>query len=250
MGSERLSGKVMKLLDGDNPSLIYTINQIRNVKNIDRIIVATTKDREDDVIDDFLQKNNILVFRGSNDDVLERYYECARYYNIKKILRITADCPLIDPSIIEKMIEIFENGNYDYLNNNFPQTFPDGMDVEIFTFKALKNAKNQAILPSEREHVTAFFRNNQKKFRIGNFSYGEDLSRFRLTLDYQEDLELIRLIVNKITQRPILMKDILSLFAKEQELYNINKKYKTNEGYELSLKKDKEFLKQKTFFNK
>ena len=178
-------------------------------------------------------------FRGNEDDVLDRYYQCAKEYDLDIIIRITADCPLIDPQIVNKALNEFEIGKIDYIQNLDPRTFPDGMDIEIFTFNILKEAWKNADLSSEREHVTPYFRNNEKKFNIKNFSHDKDLSHYRWTLDYHEDLELIKIIVNDIIQRPILMKDVLSLFEKNPKLFEINKKYDANEGYKLSLEKDK-----------
>ena len=245
MGSNRLPGKVMEFLDDENPSLYYSITQIKNVKKVDKIIVATTQQKEDDVIYNFSERMNVECFRGSSDDVLDRYYKCAQENKLNEIIRITADCPLIDPQIIDEMITEFENSNCDYIQNLEPRTFPDGMDIEIFGFDILKRAWENAKLPSEREHVTAYFRNNKKEIRIKNFSCKEDLSFHRWTLDYSEDLELLKIIVKKIDQRPILMENILSLFTKEPTLIEINGKYEANYGYKVSLEKDKEFLENK-----
>ena len=244
MGSNRLPGKVMKFLDEKNPSLYYTISQIKNVKNIKRIVIATTKLDEDDVIYDFTKKMNVGCFRGSADDVLDRYYQCAKQNKLDKIIRITADCPLIDPQLVDNIIEDFNKNEFDYVQNLEPRTFPDGMDVEIFTFNSLEKAWQDAVLPSEREHVTSYFRNNENKFRIKNIVSKKDLSHFRLTLDYNEDLKLLRTIIKKISKRPILISDILSLFLEEPSLIEINKNHVADEGYKLSLEKDKEFLKK------
>ncbi len=245
MGSSRLPGKVMELVDGKNPSLYYTVNQIKNVETIEKIVIATSKNSEDDIICNYAKKNDIEYFRGSDEDVLDRYYQCAKESGIEKIVRITGDCPLIDPEIVTKVIEEFENEEYDYIQNLEPRTFPDGMDVEIFSLKILKEAWENAKLPSEREHVTAYFRNNEDRFQIKNFTNIKDLSHYRLTLDYKEDLELVRVIIKKIKKRPILMNDVLEVFLEIPKLFNVNNKYEANEGYKLSLEKDKEFLEKK-----
>ena len=245
MGSTRLPGKVMELLDGENPSLFFTVNQIKNVKNIDRIIVATTDQEEDDIIEKFLKKKDIECFRGNSGDVLDRYYQCAKNYELDKIVRITADCPLIDPQIIDKALEEFDRSDVEYIQNLEPRTFPDGMDVEIFTFEILEEAWKEADLPSEREHVTPYFRNN-KKIRMKNFHNSKDLSFHRWTLDYNEDLELIKKLIDKISCRPIFMEHILTLFSEEPDLFDINRKYEANDGYKLSLEKDKMYLNNKS----
>jgi len=242
MGSTRLPGKVMELLDGKNPSLYYTINQLKNSLNVDKIIVATTKLNEDDIIEKISKNNKINCFRGNSENVLERFYECAKKFQLETIVRITADCPLIDPKIVDSFIEIFNSGEYDYVHNMEPRTFPDGLDAEVFSFKILEEAYKNAKLPSEKEHVTPYFRNNKDKFRIKNVINKKNMSSYRWTLDYQEDLDLIRNIIKEIKNRPILMNDIISLFNKKPNIFEINKKYLANEGLTRSLEEDKKFL--------
>ena len=242
MGSIRLPGKVMELLDDKNPSLYYTINQLKNSLNLNKIIVATTELEEDDIIEKISKDNEIECFRGSSENVLERFYECAKKFQIETIVRITADCPLIDPKIVDSIIQIFNSGKYDYVHNMKPRTFPDGLDTEIFSFKILEEAHKNAKLPSEKEHVTPYFRNNKDKFRIKNVINKKNLSSHRWTLDYQEDLDLIRNIVKEIKNRPILMSDIINLFNDKPDIFEINKKYLSNDGLVHSLKEDKKFL--------
>ena len=130
---------------------------------------------------------------------------------------------------------------YDYVTNTFPRTFPDGNETEIFSFSSLQSAYENAILPSEREHVTPYFRNKKENFRIFNFTNKEDISHLRWTLDYDVDLKLIKAIISKINTRPIHMNDILELFRNEPNLKKINQNHEPNEGYMKSLKNDKEF---------
>lgn len=245
MGSTRLPGKVMKLLDGINPSLHFTISQLKNCKLIDKIVVATTTSKEDDLIENFVKTLDVDVFRGSKHDVLDRYFECAQKFSFSEILRVTADCPLIDPTIVDKGISIFLKNSYDYVTNTFPRTFPDGNETEIFSFDLLKRAHDNALLPSEREHVTPYFKNNQNVFKIKNFSYFRDISNLRWTLDYEVDLILIKKIISKIKFRPILLENILTLLENEPDLIDINKNHKPNEGYLKSLKEDEQFLEDK-----
>jgi len=242
IGSTRLPGKVTQLLDNKNTSLYYTINQLKNSLNLNKIIVATTELKEDDIIEKISKDNEIECFRGSSENVLERFYECAKKFQLETIVRITADCPLIDPKIVDSIIEIFNSCKYDYVHNIEPRTFPDGLDTEVFTFKILEEAQQNAKLLSEKEHVTLYFRNNKDKFRIKNFTSEKNMSSHRWTLDYQEDLDLIRNIVKEIKNRPILMNDIINLFNKKPNIFKINKKYLSNEGLTRSLEKDKEFL--------
>ena len=242
MSSIRLPGKIMKLLDKKNPSLYYTINQLKNSSNLDKIFIATSDLSEDDIIEEFAKNNKIAYFRGNSENVLDRFYECAKKFQLETIVRVTADCPLIDPKIVDSFIKIFNSGKYDYVHNMEPRTFPDGLDTEVFSFKILEEAHKNAKLPSEKEHVTPYFRNNKDKFRIKNVISKKNMSSHRWTLDYQEDLDLIRNIVKEIKNRPILMNDIISLFNKKPNIFEINKKYLANEGLTRSLEEDKKFL--------
>jgi spore coat polysaccharide biosynthesis protein SpsF len=242
MNSTRLPGKVMKLLDNKNPSLFYTINQLKSASKLDKIIVATTQLAEDDKIEEFSIKNGIECFRGEADNVLDRFYTCAKKYELDVIVRITADCPLIDPNIVNSAIQIFNSDKYDYIHNQDPRTFPDGLDIEVFTFNVLEKAWKNAVLPSEKEHVTPYFRNHKEDFKIKSMINEKNLSFHRWTLDYKEDLELIRKIIQKINHRPILIEDIILLFNKEPNLFEINKNYLPNDGFQRSLEEDKKFL--------
>ena len=243
MGSTRLPGKVLKIIDGKNTSLYYTISQLKHCKKIDKIIVATTTLEEDDVIEIFCNNLGIDVFRGSSTDVLDRYFQCATFFNIDNIIRTTADCPLIDPLIVDQGIKIFESENYDYVTNTFPRTFPDGNETEIFSYNALKKIWKNSKLPSEREHVTQYFHNHIKYFKIKNFENTTNLSKLRWTVDFPEDLELVKILVSKIQSRPIHLNDILNFLNSKPELLEINKDHEPNEGLKRSLEEDKTFLK-------
>ena len=242
IGSNRLPGKVMELLDGKNPSLFYTINQLKSALKLDKIIVATTQLSEDDKIEEFSIKNGIECFRGETNNVLDRFYKCAKKYELDTIVRITADCPLIDPEIVDLAIQIFNSDKYDYVHNQYPRTFPDGLDTEVFTFNALEKAWKNSVLPSEKEHVTPYITNYNEEFKIKSMINEKNLSFHRWTLDYKEDLELIRKIIQKINHRPILMNDVILLFNKEPNLFEINKMYLANDGFQRSLEEDKKFL--------
>ncbi len=243
IGSTRLPGKVMLNIDEKNPVLYYVLEQLSSCKLIDKIIVATTTLDEDDVIKNFVNSMNVNIFRGSSNDVLDRYYQCAKKFSIDTIVRITADNPLIDPTIVDDMIKKFMSNSYDYLTNAHVRTFPYGTEVEVFSFKALEQAWKNAKKLSEREHVTPYFYNNPNNFRIFNVEYSKNISNLRWTIDRKNDLSLVKLIIFKIKKRPILMNDILNLFSKEPELFEINRNHILNEGYQKSLKEDEEHLK-------
>ena len=240
MGSSRLPGKVMMCLDENNFLIDYVLNQLSYSKLIDKTIVATTKLKEDNLIVNHVKKRSLEVFCGSSDDVLDRYYRCAEKNNLEHIVRITADNPLIDPRIVDTVVEKYKTGNYDYVSNTLVRTYPYGTEVEVFSMKVLEQAWNNASLPSEREHVTPYIRNKKLNCRLGNLENDKKLDHLRWTLDRIEDFELIKKITEKISKRPILMNDILDLFSAEPELIKINAHISQNEGIQRSLKKDKQ----------
>lgn len=237
MGSSRLPGKVLIEIDGKNPILYYVITQLQQCKLLNKIVIASTTLEEDEKIVNYVEGIGLPCFRGSPNDVLDRYYQCAKKFNFSNIVRITSDCPLIDPNLVEQVIQKFFSEPCDYATNSLPKTFPQGTEAEIFSFEALEEAWKNAKKPSEREHVTPFIKNN-KKFKKLNVRNSQDLSNFRWTVDRIEDLKLVRKLISKIKKRPILMTDILEVFSKEPELIEINKNYIKDEGYLNSLKKD------------
>ncbi len=230
IGSTRFPGKVMKLINSE-PLIFHVINQVSYSKYAKNIVIATTKNKEDDIIEEYTSKNKIRIFRGSELDCLDRYYECAKLYGFKIIVRITCDNPLIDPTLIDDAIDVFVNNQYDYVTNCKPRTYPQGTEVEVFSFSALENAWKNSKKPSEKEHVTPYFYNNQDKFQIFNIENDSDLSRYRWTVDGEKDLEFVKIIYSKIKKSPILMKDILQLLIDEPNLIKINEKYVIDEGY-------------------
>jgi spore coat polysaccharide biosynthesis protein SpsF (cytidylyltransferase family) len=241
LGSTRLPGKVMLSVDGSNPLIYYVINQIKYSKLSEKIIIATTELTEDQIIVDFAKKNSIDFFRGSTENCLDRYYQCARSFSVSTIVRITCDNPLIDPTLIDDAIKKFNDGNYDYVSNCKPRSFPQGTEVEVFSFRALEKAWNEAKKPSETEHVTPYFYNNPDKFRIFNITNQENISNLRWTVDREQDLEFVRAIIRRIQRSPILMKDILEILKNEPEIADINKNYIMDEGYIKSLRDDNKY---------
>ena len=243
MGSSRLPGKVLMKSDNGRPFLYHVVNQLRHCTKVKNLVIATTVNQEDDEIQKFANNNTIDVFRGSEKDVLDRYFQCAKKYSFSTIVRITADCPLIDPQIVDKVIEQFFSGNYDFATNTLTRTFPIGTDVEVFSFSALKRTWESAQLPSEREHVTPYLR-NERNFKIINVQNDKNISSLRLTVDRIEDFELIKQILKNISINPIHLGDVLELFSRKPELIEINKHIDNNEGFSRSLKEDQEFIKK------
>ena len=247
MGSTRLPGKVMMNVEDQKPVLYFVIKQMQECKLIDKIIVATTTNEEDNQIANYSKNLGIDFFRGSSEDVLDRHYQCAKEYSVSTIVRIPSDKPLIDPEIVDNVINVFINNSYDYITNFLSNpTFPSGTEVEVFSINALKEAWKKAKLPSEKEHVTTYFANHEYEFKMTHIENSENLSHLIWAVDRIEDLTLVRKIVLKIKKRPILMKDVVELFAKEPELVEINKNVKRQEGNLKSLKEDQEFLKNQS----
>ncbi len=224
VGSTRLPKKALLPINPSDTIISFGIKQIQHCELIDRLVIATTDLLEDDELVEYVEKLDIPLFRGNSSDVLDRYYQCAKKFSFSIIVRMTSDCPLIDPIIVDQVISNFINNknSFDYASNVHPQrTFPHGTDIEVFTFEALETAWKEAKKSEEREHVTPYIYNNQK-FVLFNYTSKDDLSNFRWTVDYSEDLELIQKIVLNIKTRPILMNDIITLLSKNPELKKIN----------------------------
>ena len=242
MGSSRLPGKVMMCLDENNFLIDYVLNQLSYSKSIDKTIVATTKLKEDNLIVNHVRKYDLEVFCGSSDDVLDRYYRCAEKNNLEHIVRITSDNPLIDPKIVDMVIEKYMNTEYDYVTNALMRTYPYGTETEVFSMNSLEKTWKKAVLPSEREHVTPYMKNSENKFKVLNIKYNENISNLRWTVDRINDLKLVKCIVKQIKTRPITMKEILELNKKDPNLKKINQDYVQNEGFVKSLKEDQKYL--------
>lgn len=243
VGSTRLPGKVLKEICG-KPMLWYVIERVKRAKLINEIVVATTTNAEDDEIVKIAEQCRVKTFRGSEDDVLDRYYRAAKEFKADVVVRITADCPLIDPEIVDKTVEFFLKGDFDYVSNTVRPTFPDGLDVEVFSFDALKKAWENATKLSEREHVTPYIRKHPEKFKIGSFEAEHDLSHLRWTVDREEDLRFVREVYERIGKEIFHMQDVLELLREHPELAEINRGIKRNEGYEKSLREDREIVKK------
>jgi spore coat polysaccharide biosynthesis protein SpsF len=220
MGSSRFPGKIMKKIN-DKTVLENLFHQLTYSKLLGKKIIVTTKKNEDDILVEFTKLNNIDIFRGNEIDVLDRYYQCAKKNNIENIVRITSDCPLIDPTIVDKVIEKYNLGNYDYVNNFSKIRCPSGFEVEIFSFECLektwKNAKED-----EREHVTQYIYKNPNEFKIGSVSTINSFKKLHLSIDTKEDLKLIQIIYEKIESKPILLTEISKIIFSNPSMLTIN----------------------------
>ena len=224
-GSTRLPGKILKEISG-KPMLWHVVNRLSFSKLIDKIVITTTTDSEDDKTEQFCKNYKIDYFRGSVDDVLSRYYETAKLFSADIIIRITSDCPMIDPEIIDQMLRLFLRGSdeCDYISNVIDRTFPRGLDTEIFTFNALEKAMNDAATPYEREHVTPYIYNHKDKFKTKNFFNNKDYSFHRWTVDTEEDFRLIEELYKAVynPEKIFLFEDVLKIFKQKPELIKIN----------------------------
>ena len=244
MGSSRLPGKVLKKIDNDYSVLYYVVKQLQSSELIERIVVATTTLDEDDEIVEYCKKYNFEYFRGHPTDVLDRHYQCSKKYSFTNVVRMPSDKPLLDPTLVDKVISIFKKNDYDYMSTFQPLTFPVGTEVEIFSQKALELAWKNAKLPSEREHVTPYFYNNPKFFNIFNLKNFKNTSHFGWAVDTQEDLNFVCQIVSKIPDRPITISMIIDLLEKYPELVEINENVDRQESVKKSKQEDEKFLKQ------
>ena len=232
LSSTRLPGKMLMKISGKT-LLEHVIERIKSSKYIDKIIVATTTNKNDDQICKLLDNLEIPYFRGSEDDVLERYYKTAKYFNCKYIARITPDDPFKDPEVIDKVIEILFNGNLDFAYNNHPTTFPEGLDTEIFSFNALEKAKKESKDLFEREHVTQYFYRHPELFKQQNMKNNVDLSYLRWTVDTIDDFRMAKEVYRKLYKnKPIfLMNDILKLIEKYPYIAKMNVNVKRSYMY-------------------
>ena len=225
MGSTRLPGKTMEKITKDKRVIDFVVEQLKFSKIIEKIIVAIPDSIEDDVTYNHLLSKKIQTYRGSLKNVLDRYYQCAKNISSSVIVRVTADCPLIDPEIVDKVIMKFIKNKFDYVSNTHPRTFPYGTETEVFSFNALEKAWNETRNDFDREHVTPYFYKNPNKFSIGNVIQEKDQSNYRWTIDYNEDLELVKYIANNIIKKPILTNDIINLIIKNPNLLKINESH-------------------------
>ncbi len=238
LSSKRFKGKVLKKILGKS-IIQLQIERIHQAKLIDKLIIATSTSPKDDKI--INEVKNDQVFRGPLKNVLKRYYLVAKKFQPDHILRLTADCPLIDPQIIDQIIEYHLKTNADYTSNTIKPTYPDGLDVEIFKYSSLVKSFTSAKKKSELEHVTLYIKNNPEKFKIKNFAHKNDISHLRWTVDYEEDFVLIKKIYNGLYKRKkiFLMNDILDYISSNPALENINSSYERDSGLKKSLIYDK-----------
>lgn len=232
MGSTRLPGKVMKLL-GNKPVLWHVIERIKYSELVNEIIIATTNSAHDKVIVDFCINNDIKYYCGSEEDVLDRYFNAAKKFQLDAVIRVTSDCPLIDPKVIDELVETFIENQHkaQYVTNSIIRSYPRGQECSIFSMNALKISWNEATEVHQREHVVLYIRENPKKFGVLNIENEKDLSNFRWTLDTEEDYLFLSEIYDNLyeSNKIITTKAVLSLLERKPHLININNHIKQKE---------------------
>jgi len=225
MGSTRLPGKILKKVL-DKTLLEYQIERVKRAKSIDEIIIATTTKESDDQIVQLCQQLSIPYYRGSEEDVLSRYFEAATQFNADVIVRLTSDCPIIDPNVIDKVVTHYlENKDrYDYVSNTLTRTYPRGLDTEVMSYKALKRAHEEAKELMYREHVTAYIYHHPDQFRFFSVSNVKDESQHRWTVDTEEDFHLIKNILEMLypTKPLFTFEDVIQILRSKPEWVQIN----------------------------
>ena len=242
MGSSRLPGKVMRKIC-DKTLLELMAERISNAKTLERIIVATSTNKKDDVINELCKEKGIECFRGSEEDVLSRYKHAADKIGADVIVRLTSDNVVSDPLVIDRVVTAFIKNDYDFVSNfyPYPRTFPEGFTVEVFSKKILDEGFFETHKPSDREHVTFFMWMQPKKYRIYRVDDEKDLSKYRLTIDYEEDFLVTKALFESLypKNRFFTMEDAINWLEEHPEIKNINSSIRSNQGWKNAIELDK-----------
>ena len=226
MGSSRLPGKVMQDICGQ-PMLMWVVKRARMARTIEKVVVAATNNEEDKIIETFCNMNKITCFRGSSEDVLDRFYQAACFFQADVIVRLTSDCPFIDPDLIDETVHAFLDSKVDFAANRLPppftRTYPIGLDVEVVSMSALRCAWKEAVQLHEREHVLPYLYEVPGRFNILTLDLPQDLSSLRWTVDTPQDLEFIRQVADRLKCRfDFSWRDVLQVLQLHPELKEIN----------------------------
>ena len=240
--SSRFPGKVLKKIN-EVPIIVFLLNRLVKSKNIDKIVLATSYEKSDDSLSKVVKSYGYQVFRGSLDDVLSRFYDCSELYKSKNIIRITGDCPLVDPFLVDELINEFNKENWDYLSNCADEnrlSVPDGFDIEIFKSDVLRIAHSKAGLSSEREHVTPWFKTIGANLHWSHYVHNPIRRFFRVTLDYPEDFEVISSIIKNLnpTKELFSVDEVVQFLSRNPDISKKNCHFTRNFGYLKSLKED------------
>ena len=231
MGSTRLPGKVLMQIE-DKPLIGHIISRVQQSAYVDDIILATTTDSADDQLVAYAQEIGVKVYRGETANVLSRYYNAAKENNVDVIIRVTADDPFKDPVVIDKLIEAYVAGDYDYVSNTIEPSYPEGLDIEVFSFSALEKCFKQAQEDFEKEHVTPYIWMHPEKFKLLNVKNDKDLSDIRLTVDTAEDIVFAKEIYKNLYHKKKMFRlnDVLDLFEHKPELLSMMPRIVRNQG--------------------
>lgn len=238
MGSTRLPGKVLKDIAG-RPMLAHVLRRVERAELSDEVVIATTVGESDDPIVSFCEEKGVSYYRGSEEDVLDRYYKAAKNIGASDIIRVTSDCPLIDPNTVDEVVDVYLEESCEYASNTIERTYPDGLDVEVFSHEVLEEAWNQAKLRSEREHVTPYIWKNDDLFEICHVKQNRDLSDLRWTVDEPEDLEFVREVYSHLSKKEFGFQEVLGVLEDNEHLTEINSHIEINEGYQKSIEEDR-----------
>jgi spore coat polysaccharide biosynthesis protein SpsF len=219
------------------PLLEIMLSRVVKSELLDQVVIATSTLPNDDKIVEFCQNNGYECYRGSENDVLSRYYECAKKYMASVIVRLTADCPLIDPKIVDEVINYYKEEKVDYASNTSPpatSTFPDGSDVEVFSMRALKRNYLEANNPKDREHVTFYFWKHDNGFTTTLLSQDKDLSSYRFTVDYPEDFDVVEFIIKELKKRKSFgyLEEVVDIINSNPNIKAKNSMYYSGIGWE------------------
>ena len=238
--STRLPGKVLLPILG-RPMILLQAERIRRSRRIDKLVIATSRESTDDQLTAICTAADLTVSRGSLDDVLDRFYQAACAESPDYVVRLTGDCPLADPQVIDEVIGHCLVNRFDYASNTIEPTYPDGLDVEVMTYGSLKAAWTDAALPSQREHVTPFIYQHPGRFRIGSYKGPTDLSSLRWTVDEPEDYNLVKTIYETLYPRDpaFSSSDVMRLLDATPALRGLNTQFERNAGYQTSLGKER-----------
>lgn len=230
MSSSRLPGKVLMKINGQ-PMIYWQVQRILKAKSVNSLVVATSVDPTDDPLVDFLEKNSIKVYRGSLENVLSRFIEVAAKYPHDALIRLTGDCPLVMPELIDQMAEKFFEQDVDYLSNTLVPTFPDGLDIEIVKQGTLELLSTFDLQPNEFEHVTYGVYKRPEIFKLSNFLNKSDRNLERWTVDYQADMDFVRSVFREFSNREtdFTYEDVSDFLTKMPQLESRNSKYVRNE---------------------
>jgi spore coat polysaccharide biosynthesis protein SpsF (cytidylyltransferase family) len=239
-GSTRLPNKILKDIDGKSLLEIH-LERLKKCTKVSEIIIATTDNKDDKIVFEKVSNWGFYCFRGSEKDVLDRFYQSVKDKNADWIVRVTSDCPLIDPKLVDDVIAFAQKNDCDYCSNGLIENFPDGQDVEVFKFLSLEKAWRNSVLNSEREHVTTYIRSNSDfnggtLFKVKNFDCEFNFSKIRMTVDEPRDFDLIKILIQKLGIEKTWLE--YSNFIIDNNLDEINNQIIRNEGFIKSLKND------------